>query len=123
MTSNTFGDLEWFANASEDQLYAELGRLLLGEGLGVGGMDPGAWRRFGKEWFTSNTEKLQELVCSSEFVRAAVLEAPQDIAGIAMLVLPLLKDQQLACAVAAIMLRSGLVLFCSTWQGHGSAAH
>ena len=115
-------DAEWFVSASEDELLECVGRSLLGEGLGVDGFDPGAWRRFARDWLDANVSRLQRLVCSNELVRATVTEAPQDLAGIAMLLMPLLADQQLALAVAAIIVRSGLVLFCSTWDGSPTAS-
>lgn len=109
----------WFLGATDDELFENIGRELLGEGLGVGGMDPAAWRRFGKDWYEANITKLQNVVCSNDLVRTSVTEAPQDLAGIALLLMPLLAAQQLALAVAAIILRSGVVLFCSTWDdGH-----
>jgi len=109
---------DWYVTANEDALFARLGEILLGDGRAAGGMDPGTWRRFGRDWFDVNIEKLQGWICSNDVVRASTEEMPEDVAAIAVLLTPMLQNQHLAWVAAAIIARRGLRLFCSTWNGN-----
>ncbi|WP_432836758.1 hypothetical protein [Dactylosporangium sp. CA-092794] len=55
---------------SDDDLYLELGNVILGLGPGASPKDPEANRRFGLQWFNSRREQFQQTVCSNERVIA-----------------------------------------------------
>lgn len=80
MTDAFITDATWYLKASTDDLYGQLGAILLGDGLGAASKDPGSQRRFGREWFHASAKKLQDLVCGSKLTTDVVQNTPGDLA-------------------------------------------
>ncbi len=116
MTIASAENASWYLDATEDQLFTRLGSILLGEGLGAGSIDPGSRRRFGHEWFDANLKKLQNKVCGSKLMTDVIQNTPGDLATVTTAILPLVNDQLLSIAVAAIILRTGIATFCAGWS-------
>jgi hypothetical protein len=54
---------------SEEQLLTELGRELLGTGIGFGSEDPDRLRRFAQGWIERNREKIRAAICDDPTLR------------------------------------------------------
>jgi hypothetical protein len=66
--------LERLWSAPEEELLANLGASLLGEGIGFGMEDPLHKQRFAEAWLTDRWDRIRDQVCSDPAVRA-ILEA------------------------------------------------
>ncbi|NUV40614.1 hypothetical protein [Streptomyces sp. CAI-24] len=97
---------------SDDELLAELGKELIGSGLGVGSSDPGRARRFTLKWLD---EKREELCTRDEVREMAMNPAGERVIEMATLVELLSEDvSQTAAIMAAVLIyRIGLRSFCA----------
>jgi hypothetical protein len=66
--------LERLWRAPEEELLANLGASLLGEGIGFGMEDPLHRQRFAEAWLADRWDRIRDQVCSDPAVRA-ILEA------------------------------------------------
>lgn len=96
-----------------ENLYVELGNMLLGEGYGAGLEDRDEHGRFGKDWFNSKVRSFQKNVCSHPLAREFSQDLPGDLVDISAMLLPLVGDDlNMAYVVGAIILRRGIANFC-----------
>lgn len=117
MLINENTDVMWFLQADEDELFAKLGRQLLGDGLGVGPDDEDESQRFGKAWFDSRVTEFRTVVCAHPFVKELSGDLTGDLVDIAALVLPFVGNHQLlALTVSGIIVRRGVTAFCQLGQ-------
>ncbi|WP_423125797.1 hypothetical protein [Kocuria palustris] len=96
-----------------EDLYVELGNMLLGEGYGAGLEDRDEHGRFGKEWFNGKLRLFQKNVCSHPIARELSEDLPGDLVTISAILLPYVGDDlNVSYAVGAIILRRGIANFC-----------
>ena len=105
-------DVVWFLEAGEDELFASLGRQLVGDSLGMRPDDPDENELFGRAWFDAHATKFRAV--AQPFARDVL---SGDLAGIlvdiATVVQPLVDNQKLlALTVSGIIMRHGLTAFC-----------
>jgi hypothetical protein len=99
-----------------DDLYQELGDVLIGGGLGMGGRDRHESRRFGKRWINSRSNELVKLVCTSDLRQIVGTGGVDDVAQIATALYDAYPDVTTAVVVAAIFVRRGLDVVCAAYD-------
>jgi hypothetical protein len=100
----------------EDELLAELGRELLGEGLGFGSEDFDRARRFAAQWLSAQQESLRHQICSTwsaEFADGKLGSRALELATI-IDAIDAAYGRPVVNVVAVILLQRGIAAFCGT---------
>jgi len=103
---------------TEDELLDSLGQVLLGDGLGVGPVDPYRARRFAAKWLIEWRDEIRKHVCgkaSQQFIdnEAGVADRLTEIAVVADALAGVLGHPT-ANIVAVILVRRGLAKLCGS---------
>lgn len=106
----------WLNGATLPELELAAGAILVGEGLGVGSVDPGSKRRAFRSWLREKEQEIQRRLCPNPVLRDLTGNSAQDVAAIATLLMPIATDHQLALLLAAILVRTGVTAFCANWS-------
>ncbi len=106
----------WLSRASLSELEMAAGEILVGDGLGVGSVDPGSKRRAFRAWLQEKEQEIQRRLCPTPIVRELTGNSAQDISAIATLLMPIATNHQLALLLAAILVRTGVTVFCTNWS-------
>jgi hypothetical protein len=100
---------------SEADLLAELGRQLLGPGIGFGPADPGRFRRFASAWIEGHLGEIRTAICDDERVRAVfeldMQERLNDF-GVIADALAAMNHQPPLTLLAIVLLRRGYATVC-----------
>ncbi|SDT39434.1 hypothetical protein [Actinoplanes derwentensis] len=106
-----------YADLDEETLYAELGRHLLGDGLGISPDDGDSASDYGRRWFADRYHRLQQTVCLQPRARALLgttgSDRIVDAAAIFELLPEAAEDPMKAALLAVLIARVGLGTFCS----------
>jgi hypothetical protein len=112
-TDFSYADVEWALTASDADLFARAGSILLGSGLGVGSGDPGHNRDFFRDWWDARMDAIRSVVCTQSVVRGLGGDMNDDIVTLVPIVLDSVDGHvQAAVIVAAIIVRRGITSFC-----------
>jgi hypothetical protein len=98
----------------EDDLLVELGRELLGEGLGFGSEDFDRARRFAAQWLSAHQESLRRQICtawSAEFADGKLGSRTLELATI-IDAIDAAYGRPVVNVVAVIVLQRGIAAFC-----------
>ncbi|MFL1379113.1 MULTISPECIES: hypothetical protein [unclassified Nocardiopsis] len=118
MTAHGEAQFARFEAMDEEELFEELGRILLGSGPGLTPEDDSEAAEYGRRWFRAHYARIQRSVCRHPRVRAVVSDSPADafidvttITGI--LSGGLVSDPTQAALLAVLITRLGLSTFCA----------
>jgi hypothetical protein len=111
-------DLRDLMDKTENELLDSLGQVLLGDGLGVGPVDPYRARRFAAKWLTDRRDEMRRHVCGKAmrpFIdnEAGVADRVTEIAVVADALAAVLGHPT-ANIVAVILVRRGLAELCGS---------
>jgi hypothetical protein len=103
---------------SEDELFEQLGRDLLGDGRGLSASDRSRHRDFGRSWFGRWLEENKDLLCLDPRVVALIADpdsfgAAEELAVVTDLLAGMAAKPPVAM-VALIVVKRGLTRICST---------
>jgi hypothetical protein len=100
----------------DDELYAELGNQLLGEGLSFGPEDFARFKRFAVKWLDQHLSEIKSAVCG----QPTVVAMQSDKGGNALMEMATVADcivalygRPTATVAAVILVRRGLTKLCS----------
>jgi hypothetical protein len=106
--------IEW----SEADLLAELGRQLLGPGLGFGPEDPGRFRRFASSWIEDRLGDIRAAICADEAVKAVFERDMQERLsdfGVVADALAAMHQHPPVTLLAVVLLRRGYEVVCGCY--------
>ena len=100
----------------EDDLLAELGRELLGEGLGFGSEDFDRARRFAAQWLSTQQESLRRQICTTWSAELADGKLGSRTLELATIIdaIDAAYGRPVVNVVAVILLQRGIAAFCGT---------
>ncbi|WP_306367294.1 hypothetical protein [Nocardiopsis sp. CC223A] len=118
MTAHGEAQFARFEAMDEEELYEELGRLLLGSGPGLAPDDDSEAADHGRRWFRAHYARLQRSVCLHPRVRPVLNDDPVntvvDLGTIGTILSgDLVSDPTQAAVLAALITRLGLSTFCA----------
>jgi hypothetical protein len=103
-----------YEDLTEDQLFDQIGRYFLGEGLGMG---PSNRRRFiamGRDWFEEKIDQIKNIVCTEDS-RTKFNNNAEWVSIVGPIIgAKLHVEAAIYLPVCAIVVRSGIDKFCST---------
>ena len=103
---------------TDDELYEELGAVLIGKGFGFADEDPGQFRHYGKKWFFANLATIRGRVCGNDKIQGLTTDAGGEAAlGLVSAISEALNDMTGthagAAVLALIVMRYGLKKLCA----------
>jgi hypothetical protein len=110
-------DQQDFQNMNEKEIFAEIGRTLLGETLGTTRLNEGEAEEAGRAWFKSVLPIIRERICGNEQIRKLIMSPEAQLRNVAAAVVldtllrGLFKDIQVA-AISQAVLCYGLHVLC-----------
>jgi hypothetical protein len=108
--------LEELLASDDDALAAELGRLLVGVGVGFGPAEFGRFRRIAQEWLDEHADELRDRVCDNSIIQAITTDdlgtKLTELSVIADALVAITQDRPSALVVTVIVARRGFRRFC-----------
>ncbi|WP_329328603.1 hypothetical protein [Streptomyces luteogriseus] len=124
MTAADRVPLDKYESMTENELYEELGRHLLGSGPGMTPDDRREARDFGRTWFRNQYDRLRHSVCLHPRLQGfrdnSVSDNVIDAGAIYVAAEQVLSDTVQAAIVAVLATRIGLSAFCAGVAPDGS---
>jgi hypothetical protein len=100
----------------EDQLFTELGKVLVGAEAGYGPGDPESWRRYAVTWFNKRKASFKDRICGDTTIQALMAgDAYDRLAEVAVVTDALagMLGHPSATIVAVIIVKRGVATLCS----------